>query len=63
MLGAGAGHAAGQDLAALAGELLQLRGVLVIDVLDLIYAKSTNLPARLAATGTANALATIFRRC
>ena len=61
VLGAGAGHAAGQDLAALAGEAAEPVDILVIDVLDLIHAKFADLPARLAATGTANALATIFR--
>ena len=52
VLGAGAGHAAGQNLAALAGEPAKPSDILVIDVLNLIYAESTDLPARLAAAGT-----------
>jgi hypothetical protein len=61
VLCAGAGHAAGQNLAALAGETAEPGHILVIDVLDLIHAKRANLPARLAAAGSANALASILR--
>ena len=61
VLCAGAGHAAGQNLAALAGEAAEPGHILVIDVLDLIHAKRAHLPARLAAAGAANALASILR--
>ena len=41
-----------------------LHHVLVINVLNLIYAESADLPARLAATRTAHAaIASIFRHC
>ena len=49
MLGAVAGHAAGQDLAALGHEATQAGEVLVIDVLNLIYAELADLAAGLAA--------------
>ena len=62
MLCTGAGHAAGQNLAALAGEAAEPGHILVIDVLDLIYAECTYLPARLAAAGPANALASTLRQ-
>jgi hypothetical protein len=58
MLCASAGHAARQDLAALAGEATKTQNILIIDVLNLLNAELANLPARLAATGTAY---TIFR--
>jgi hypothetical protein len=61
MLCTGAGHTAGQDLTALAGETAKTGNVLIIDMLDLIYAERADLPARLAATGTAYAIASIFR--
>jgi hypothetical protein len=61
MLCASAGHAAGQDLAALAGEAAKSHNILIIDVLNLFNAELANLPARLAATGTAYAIASIFR--
>src|SRR5437867_2538123 len=44
MRGASAGSAAGQDLAALRDEFAQPRGVLVVDVLDLLHAEVTNFP-------------------
>src|SRR5699024_10430444 len=46
---AGAGHAAGQDLAALGHILAQAGSILVVDVLDLIHTKSANLAAATAA--------------
>ena len=61
MLGAGAHHAAGQDLAALAGEAAKFHDILIIDALNLVYAERANLPARLAATRTAHTIASIFR--
>ena len=61
MLCTGTGHAAGKDLTALAGETAKTGNVLIIDMLDLIYAERADLPARLAATGTAYAIASIFR--
>ena len=52
MLGAGAGHAAGQDLAALAGVLhAQAHHVLIVDMLNLVHAELADLAARLAAAG------------
>src|SRR5699024_11058426 len=64
MLGAGAGHAAGQDLAALAGVLhAQAHHVLVVDVLNFIHAELANLAAGLAAAGAAYPFASIFRHC
>ena len=61
VLGASAGHAAGQDLATLAGESRKTARIFIIDVRDLIHAETSNLPAGLAATGTAVAIATILR--
>jgi len=55
MLCASAGHAAGQNLAALAGEAAESCNILIIDVLNLIHAELANLPAGLAATRTADA--------
>ena len=62
MLCTGAGHAAGQNLAALAGETAKPGDILIIDVLNLFNAELANLPTRLAATRTAYAIASIFRQ-
>src|ERR1700742_2457060 len=48
MLGAVAGHAPGPDLAAVGDEPAQQRGVLVIDVGDLVLAEHANLLLRFA---------------
>jgi hypothetical protein len=40
---ASAGHSSGQDLAALADELAELSGILVIDISNLIGAENANL--------------------
>ena len=45
MVGAGAGGAAGQDLAALGQILTQLDGVLVVDILGLIHTELADLSA------------------
>src|SRR5581483_2414583 len=44
--GAGAGHPAGQDLAALRGERAQDRDLLEVDVADLLRAEAADLAAR-----------------
>ena len=51
MLGAGTGHTAGQDLAALGNVTAKLGDVLVVDVLDLLGAEGADLAA-LAGTGS-----------
>ena len=43
VLSAGAGNTAGKDLSALADELSQLAGFLIIDVIDLVCAEYANL--------------------
>ena len=43
VLSAGAGDSSGKDLAALADELSQLSGVLIVDIIDLVSAEDTNL--------------------
>ena len=68
MLCTGAGHAAGQNLAALGRELAQTAYIFVIDVLDLINTELANLPAGLMlATGTARSaigfIVIRFRHC
>ena len=45
MLGAVAGHTAGQDLAALGHKAAETGQVLIIDMLDLIYAELADLAA------------------
>ena len=43
VLSAGTGHTAGQDLAALADELAELVGILVVDEVDLVCAEDADL--------------------
>ena len=62
MLGTGAGHTAGHDLAALVDVTAQTVHVLIVDISDLIYAEIADLAARLAATRTLLSFATIFRQ-
>ena len=45
MLGAGAGHAAGKDLCALADETAKLCNILVVNIVNLIGAENANLAA------------------
>jgi hypothetical protein len=62
MLGTVAAHPAGQDLATLVGEAAQTIDILVIDIFDLIYAETANLPAGTASSaGARPSFATIFR--
>src|SRR5699024_10732556 len=61
MLGAVAGHAAGQNLAAFVGEAANAAHVFVINKLDFIHAEAAHLAAGLTAARTAYSLvATIF---
>ena len=52
MLCAYSAHAAGHDLAALAYVLAKTCGILIIDVLDLIYTETAYLTPGLAGTGS-----------
>ena len=49
MSSAGTGHAAGQDLAALGHVLLQLAGIFIVNVCNLIYAECAYLATATAA--------------
>ena len=60
VLSAGAGDAAGKDLAALADELSQLAGFLVVDIIDLICAEYANFFSLAESVSALNARGFLF---
>jgi hypothetical protein len=61
MLGAVAGHTAGQDLAAFVDGTAQAVDILIINVFNLAHAEIAHLAAGAFSTGTGALFATIFR--
>ena len=63
VLSAGTGHTAGQDLAALADELAELVGILVVDKCDLVCAENADLLSLAAHEGAGRTSVGILSHC
>ena len=63
VLSAGTGHTAGQDLAALADELAELVGILVVDEVDLVCAENADLLSLAAHEGAGRTSVGILSHC
>ena len=63
VLSAGAGNTAGKDLAALADELAELVGILVVDEVDLVCAEDADLLSLAAHEGAGRTSVGILSHC